>query len=178
MTPKVSGHWKTTETDTHVFFLKGPFSQWHPSGFTQEVINRGVMAFTCAEQFMMASKASLFGDEARFNAIMATSDPANHKTLGRQVANFDSELWEANCEEIVFQANLAKFSQNPDDQIYMLNTGDKILVEGAAYDRVWGVGLAWNDPAILDPANWQGRNLLGKSLMRVRDVLQQDLSDA
>jgi len=53
----------------------------------------------------------------------------------------------------------------------LLMTGSKILVEASPEDCIWGVGLEENDPLILDEANWKGQNLLGKALMKVRDVI-------
>jgi len=64
-----------------------------------------------------------------------------------------------------------KFRQNPPLAAALLATGDTILVEASPYDRIWGVGLKWNDPRILDRSLWLGTNLLGKALMKVRGVL-------
>jgi len=36
---------------------------------------------------------------------------------------------------------------------------------------VWGVALAWDDPKILDQANWAGTNWLGEVLTDLRDNL-------
>ena len=47
----------------------------------------------------------------------------------------------------------------------------KTFVEASPYDRIWGVGLAQDDPAIDDERNWKGRNLLGKAITEVRDIL-------
>ena len=43
----------------------------------------------CAEQFMMASKARLFGDDTALSAILASTGPREQKRLGRQVRHFD-----------------------------------------------------------------------------------------
>ena len=77
----------------------------HP--FTVDLVE-----YTCAEQFMMASKARLFGDDTALSAILASNDPREQKRLDRRVRHFDHELWQSHCENIVLQANLAKFSQN------------------------------------------------------------------
>ena len=46
------------------------FSQWTLSPFTVDLVE-----YNCAEQFMMASKARLFGDETALSAILSTKDP-------------------------------------------------------------------------------------------------------
>src|SRR5690349_10599962 len=68
----------------------GPFclSQWYPSPF----VVRGERYFA-AEHFMMAEKARLFGDDATRVKILATSDPAEAKKLGRAVRHFNEERW-------------------------------------------------------------------------------------
>ncbi|MBQ7691007.1 MAG: NADAR family protein [Muribaculaceae bacterium] len=60
------------------------FSQWYDCYF--EVA--GVRYHT-AEQYMMASKARLFGDEEVLQEIMAASTPYDYKELGRKVRGFD-----------------------------------------------------------------------------------------
>lgn len=170
---------KTSCTDTHFFFLNGPCSQWHPSEFTGKLINENTdRLFNCAEQWMMANKAALFQDWESVEAIMAVEQkkdwrdaPKRQKALGREVKNFDLDTWSDHAPEIVYIGNLAKFGQNDDLWLYLASTAPKELVEGAHYDSVWGVGLAWDDPRIADPKNWQGKNWLGRALTRVRHEL-------
>jgi ribA/ribD-fused uncharacterized protein len=50
----------------------------------------------------------------------------------------------------------------------------KKLVEGSPSDIIWGVGIAKDDPVILDEANWRGQNLLGRALMQVRQEIFPD----
>lgn len=38
--------------------------------------------------------------------------------------------------------------------------------------QIWGIGLAPNDPRVQNPAAWDGSNLLGKCLMKVRAALR------
>jgi ribA/ribD-fused uncharacterized protein len=64
-----------------------------------------------------------------------------------------------------------KFRQNAELAAVLRDTGSSVLVEASPYDRIWGVGLGETDPRLADSSNWQGLNLLGKTLMRVRDVL-------
>jgi ribA/ribD-fused uncharacterized protein len=184
---------KTSETATHVFFLNGPFSQWHPSRHLAKLSPDGpLIEFNCAEQHMMAGKADLMGDDETLRAILAVEQdprdwrraPRRQKELGRRVRGRDGgdwtpedvALWDAECDGVVLRANLAKFGQNPELHLFMTHGptladdafGSKHLVEGAHYDRVWGVGLSWDDPAIVDPDNWNGQNRLGETLVEVR----------
>lgn len=69
------------------------------------------------------------------------------------------------------QANFAKFSQHPELKEFLLATKDRILVEASPVDRIWGVGMAQEDAYIQGPSQWQGLNLLGFALMRVREQL-------
>ena len=81
------------------------------------------------------------------------------KDLGRKVSNFDSEIWDENKEKIVFEGNLAKFTQNDRLKSLLMNTGDSILVEASPYDRIWGIGLKSDDVSVNNPNNWLGQNL-------------------
>lgn len=157
-------------------FWNGPLSQWISSPFEIDGVD-----YNCAEQFMMASKACLFGDEDTLEMIMDAEDPKTQKELGRQVANFDKDVWEADedngypkCWNIVWQGNMAKFSQNPHLLRLLLATGESLLVEASPYDRIWGVGLRASDPRIMNRENWQGSNWLGEVLTVVRSFLSQD----
>lgn len=155
-----------TETDRFVFFWHGCLSQWHLAK-----INIEDAAYSCCEQYMMAEKARLFGDTQTLKKIMQTSSPKEQKALGRQVANFDEGKWAEVAEDVVYRANLAKFSQHKNLAETLAATGSKTIVEASPYDKIWGVGLGVEDHRIHDPATWQGKNLLGKALMKVRDTL-------
>ncbi len=74
---------------------------------------------------------------------------------------------------MVLHGNLAKFSQNPELFEFLDSTGDSVLVEGSPYDGIWGVKLGIDDARILNPNEWQGKNLLGFALMEVRDILRE-----
>ncbi|HEX3789085.1 MAG TPA: NADAR family protein [Pseudonocardiaceae bacterium] len=142
------------------------FSQWWPATFVVDG-----REYPTAEHYMMTGKALLFGDEAIAAAIRSAATPREAKELGRQVANFDEQRWADRCSELVEAGNLAKFGQHPELRDYLLDTGDRVLVEASPVDRVWGIGLAADDPRAADPTRWRGRNLLGFALMQVRDRL-------
>ena len=141
-------------------------SQWYPCQFEVEGVT-----YTSAEQYMMAEKAKLFGDEEIRTEILSTSDPRTCKALGRKVKNFDKAVWDKEKEHIVRKGNTKKFLQNSALRNFLLSTGDKVLVEASPTDRVWGIGMGKNNPDALDPQKWRGQNLLGFALMNVRDFI-------
>lgn len=141
-------------------------SQWYPCQFEVD----GVI-YTSAEQYMMAEKAKLFGDEEIRDEILSTDDPRKCKALGRKVKNFDEAVWDKEKEFIVLKGNTKKFLQNDALRNFLLSTGSKVLVEASPTDRVWGIGLGKNNPDALDPKKWRGKNLLGFALMDVREMI-------
>lgn len=138
-------------------------SQWYEASFEVDGI-----CYPTAEHFMMAEKARLFKDSAIEEAVIAADNPGKAKALGREVMGFDNEIWTAHRFDIVVNANLEKFGQNPSLKAFLLKTGSKILVEASPTDRIWGIGLTADSSDAKDPALWQGLNLLGFALMEVR----------
>ncbi|MBQ4810899.1 NADAR family protein [Pseudoalteromonas luteoviolacea] len=145
---------------------KSCFSQWFDAPFTDK--NK---RFATAEHYMMYAKATLFNDHDIAAKVLTCRHPNEAKKLGRQVKNFDEQLWNAERFNIVVKANLLKFAQNPELKAYLLGTSNRVIVEASPVDKIWGVGLAEDNPLIVDPKNWQGLNLLGYALMVVREEL-------
>lgn len=145
------------------------FSQWWRSPFT---INNVI--FNTAEHWMMAQKAILFNDEIAYRKIIQSKTPGEAKAIGREVLNFDNNIWEEKRFDIVLKGNMEKFSQNPELKTFLLNTKDRILVEASPVDAIWGIGLAANDERATNPKQWQGLNLLGFALMEVRELLKMN----
>ena len=124
----------TYMNDDVVLFWQSPlfFSQWKLSPFTVDLVE-----YSCAEQFMMGSKARLFGDDWTLSAILATDDPREHKRLGRQVCHFDHDTWLHKRENIAFRGNLDEFSQNENLRLALLHTGERRLTEASPYDNIY-----------------------------------------
>ena len=153
-----------------VLFHSGPYSQWSKSHKPFTISGK---SYVCCEQYMMAQKAKLFEDYEIMKQIMSTNNCKEQKQLGRRVKNFDQKIWEENCDEIVYQGNLAKFSQNDELKQMLLATGNQLIAEAAPNDTIWGIGLHENDPDALDPRLWEGQNRLGNAIMRVREELKE-----
>jgi ribA/ribD-fused uncharacterized protein len=144
----------------------GCLSQWWPASFTADGLR-----FATAEHYMMWRKATLFGDGAMAEQILAARHPRAAKALGGRVAGFEQAAWDEHRVPIVVAGNLAKFGQHPELGAFLLRTGQRVLVEASPVDRIWGIGLTRDDPAAEDPGRWRGLNLLGFALMEVRDSL-------
>ncbi|NVM62924.1 hypothetical protein FHW88_001200 [Mucilaginibacter sp. SG538B] len=141
------------------------FSQWYELPFEVDGIT-----YRTAEHWMMAKKAWLFNDFEIHERIVNAVKPGEAKDLGREVKNFDDQLWKTERFEIVKQGNIHKFSQNQRFADYLIATGDRVLVEASPRDTIWGIG--GENPKAQHPDTWRGLNLLGFALMEVRDVLK------
>lgn len=147
----------------------GYLSNWYLSEFK---IND--MSFSSVEQYMMYKKAILFHDIEIAEKILETHDVALIKELGRRVRGFNESYWNGVRQIIVFEGLYAKFSQNEMLKEKLKSTGDSILAECAVKDRIWGIGLSMKDPNRFEMDRWSGQNLLGYSLMMVRERLQNE----
>lgn len=163
------GHQPSTDGS----ITKSCLSQWWKSDFWSVA-----STYCCMEQFMMAQKAELFGDEEIRQEIMKCSDPKQIKALGRKVRNFDETVWNKVKYSIVLNGNFMKFSQNPELREFLLSTGDDILVEASPYDAIWGIRMSANDENATNPMKWRGRNLLGFALMEARDEIRRVWANA
>ncbi|CAK7241084.1 MAG: hypothetical protein STHCBS139747_002541 [Sporothrix thermara] len=130
------------------------------------------LTFACAEQFMMFCKAARFGDRDAQAAILATPEPSKQKSLGRRVRGFTDEGWDAVKSAVVETGSYHKFQQSAKLKRLLLSTGDRLLVEAAPRDRVWGIGYGAST-ALARRDTW-GENRLGWALMHARARLQAE----
>jgi ribA/ribD-fused uncharacterized protein len=146
------------------------YSQFYPVEFQIDGVR-----YRWAEQWMMAAKARLFGDQEALSAILRAGEPLACKKIGRTVRNYDDGQWSAARFDLVVAGNIAKFGQNQPLREHLLGSDDAILVEAAPRDQIWGIGFGRENPAVQDPLRWRGRNLLGFALVKVRAVLRGEL---
>jgi len=164
------------DVDTLPFFgSKGQhkeFSNWFMRDFIADD-----MVFHSTEQWLMYSKARLFGDKRIANEIMSVYQGTEFnkivKNLGRKVSLFDSEIWDYSKEILMCEGLYKAFSQNEESREKLLSTKELILVEASPYDTIWGIGIKSSDSKYNCMETWQGENLLGKCLMQVREELRK-----
>ena len=150
----------------------GCFSNWYQAAF-----DYAGRHYANSEQFMMYQKVMMFGKYELAEKIMSTDDPSKCKKLaGTKFPEFNADIWEKTCETVVKRGVKAKFAQNPDICRILLDTGNALLAECSRYDRKWGVGIDIGSSKWRDVSNWNGKNLLGRILMQVRDELRTELA--
>lgn len=180
------------EEYTYFWATKSPFSQWHKSSFTAttlmiegigfgdelyklkrtELLN-GLFPFdnqeySSAEQFMMYHKAMIFLDREIASQIMSTHDVKKIKGLGREIKEYDEDIWKYFRSKVVYEGNKAKFTQSESLKEALFATKGTTLVEAAPNDTIWGIGLTEDDPRAKKRETWQGKNLLGEILTQLR----------
>jgi ribA/ribD-fused uncharacterized protein len=133
--------------------------------------------FNCAEQYMMYHKAKTFNDTDKASEIRIATKPSAQKTLGGTVRGFNGAVWDSVRLGIVEQGNYLKFSQNEDLKRVLLETGDRLLVEAAKSDRIWGIGYTAGVAKTTPRDEW-GQNLLGIALMNVRNRIRKEDAEA
>ena len=151
---------------------KGCCTQWHRG----RPFTVGCIEYQTAEHWMMSEKARLFGDYDSTQNIFNSDHPRDALALGRSVKNYDQVKWNTHKFDIVLRGNYHKFSQYDELKNWLLSTGDSIIVEASPHDKIWGVGLMESDPAIMNPNLWEGENLLGFAIMKVREMFRNNES--
>lgn len=144
----------------------GYLSNWFYSKFSIDDIG-----YTSMEQYMMYKKAICFNDVAIAEQILSTNDVAQIKELGRLVSGYNDSIWSGIRQIVVYDGLIAKFAQNENLRNLLKSTEKAILAECAVKDCIWGIGLSMKDPRRMQPEQWKGHNLLGYTLMMVRERL-------
>lgn len=150
--------------------VNGYLSNWYLANFIVDGIE-----YSSMEQYMMHQKALMFNDNNIAEQIMNTTNVGKIKALGRSILNYNDTMWNGVRQVIVYKGLLEKFRQNSKLREQLLSTGNDILAECAVQDIIWGIGLSMSDTKRYELESWKGQNLLGFSLMLVRENLKNKL---
>lgn len=129
----------------------GEFSNWYTAWFELDG-----KTWKSSEHYFMAQKTTNKKEQEK---IRKTKTPREAKKFGRAVQLRSG--WEGMKFEIMVKACYAKFSQNERLKELLLSTGDRPIHENCS-DPHWGGG----------PNYPKGKDLLGKALMKVRDMIK------
>lgn len=150
-----------TET---ICFYKTRDPHGYMSNFSRHSFVVNGVTYRTSEHFYQSQKFAGTPYEVTVREIASPKDSAD---LGRSPSLPLRSDWEEIKVEVMRQALIAKFSQNPEIKAQLLSTGDAILVEDSMVDAYWGWG-----------ADHSGKNMLGKLLMEVREMFRAEQAAA
>lgn len=170
------------------------FSLYHPAKFEYKGIT-----FSSAGQFLLYSKAKLFGDERTAQKVMNFNDNEliqdflngkitaqkittdrlktklwdeyHHKMkdVAHEVVNYNDSIWKIKLPSIIGVGIREKYTQNKDLEAHLISCKNKKMVFATPTDTVLGVGLNKEEILRTDPSKWPGENILGNTLTAFRD---------
>lgn len=108
------------------------------------------------EASYQAAKTSIREEE---DAIWACATPREARDLGQKVKMRHD--WNQVKDQAMYECVMAKFLQHPELRKQLMETGNEELIEESPVDAYWGCGK-----------DGTGKNMLGKTLMRVREELK------
>jgi len=129
------------------------------SNFSRHGIDMEGNWWPTVEHYFQAQK---FAGTSYATQIQQATTPKQAAELGRSRKHPLRPDWEQIKNEIMFRAVLRKFEIHEELCAILLNTGEEDIVENAPGDYYWGCG-----------ADGSGKNMLGKLIVKVRDMLRQ-----
>ena len=169
--PLQEARYHTLTTTNQVSFLGylGPLSNFYKCKFDYNNVT-----YTSSEQFIQVTKASLFPDnEGLVHRMMNTHEPLELKKLGSSVRNYDDGIWKERAIELLLPGLKRKFQQNPHCGAFLINTGNRLIVEASRSDTLFGIGQGLGSPTLLNRETHIGKNIQGNMLMSIRDDLSR-----
>lgn len=162
------------EEDTNSGNLKAEcLSRFYPINFCDEDGN----IYSSLFQYIVSQKAKLFDDLESFHKIMSSSSNQEIYQIDKSIKNFNEEEFIANRDQIAYQGNIYKFSQNENLKEFILKYSlNTIFVDNDPNDKYWGIHLSIDDPSIIDPTKWQGNNKHGFQLTELRDEFYKQVN--
>lgn len=133
----------------------GFMSNFYPSPFKAEGVT-----WPTVEHYFQAMKTT---DKSEWTKFAALDVPGKAKYRGRMVTLRPD--WDTVKIGVMEDALRYKFKQNPELAKKLLETNDKVLHEDSPYDFIWGYQN-------------NGKDLLGKCLMKVRNELRESMLPA
>jgi N-glycosidase YbiA len=131
----------------------GCFSNFSRHGFVMDKL-----WWNTTEHYFQAQK---FVGTPYLEQIRSVNTPKDAAVLGRKRSLPLRRDWEQVKDEIMLRAVLCKFQIHLDIRGILLGTGDLPIVENAPNDYYWGCGK-----------DGTGKNQLGLTLMKVREILK------
>jgi N-glycosidase YbiA len=129
------------------------------SNFSPHPVKLKGKVWPTSEHYFQAQK---FVGTAHEEEIRRVKSPMIAARMGRDRKRPLRHDWESVKDEIMFEAVRAKFTQHEELRKILSATGDAEIIEHTGKDSYWG-----------DGGDGSGRNMLGKTLMLVREELRK-----
>ena len=153
---------KQSDSVISFFGELNPLSNFHSSTFTYNGY-----VYNSSEQLIQHQKAKFFGDNAAAEKIMSAKMALECKCISKDITNYDHNRWKTEAKSRCEEGIKAKFMLNSGLRLYLLNTGNKRIVESCA-DKLWGTGIPIHDENCLKPSYWNSQGILGEILENTR----------
>lgn len=141
-----------------IYFYSHAKKYFEFSNFSFHPIVIAGKKFLTNEHYFQSVK---FGDVAYREEIRLAETPRKAKELGSSRKYKIVPNWDEERIAVMKTCVRAKFTQHKELKEMLLSTGVKILVEDSPRDDFWGCGKHRN-----------GKNMLGKILMEIRDEIR------
>ena len=141
-------------------------------------IDYNTVSYPSAKHALFAELAKEFGDIASYVDIQKIPDAID---IVYTVENFPSateETWNSKRSALIQNITREKFAQHPELIEKLIQTGEARLGADVATDNLFGIGMSIDNPAAMKSKSWTGQNLLGKTLMRLRDRFKEERQQA
>jgi ribA/ribD-fused uncharacterized protein len=129
------------------------------SNFSPHPVKLKGKVWPTSEHYFQAQK---FVGTAHEEEIRRVKSPMIAARMGRDRKRPLRHDWESVKDEIMFEVVRAKFTQHEELRKILSATGDAEIIEHTGKDSYWG-----------DGGDGSGRNMLGKTLMLVREELRK-----
>ena len=159
-------------TEDYIVFLNGIYNNSHPCE-----INYAGMKFTSAEDMFLFMKSIYFHREDLLYKLFKSSSAEGSKSVFEELKQLTNSNWEDIRHSFMRMVIYTKFMSDPKLKEDMLSDKyeGKHFVYADPFDTIWGIGLSEADQRVEDRSCWKGKNLLGKALDEVRELIKREV---
>jgi len=147
--------------------------------WTVQIEFNGTM-YHSAKQAILAEIAKKFNDQEHLAKIMLAESPDTVIYSVEDVPG-DKEInegkWNDMLRPLLYDVNIAKFTQYPELTTKLLETGNAIIGAYEPDDNIIGIGISITTEEAKHTENWTGQNLLGKALVDIRNKIRADQAE-
>ena len=128
-------------------------------------------------QAIYSELAKSFDDQKHLPQLLAaeTADEISYSVEDVPGGDLEQnkEKWDEQIRKLIYDINLVKFRRYPELAAKLLETKNAMIGAYEPGDNMIGIGISIENMDSKDPAKW-GENVLGKSLMNIRELLRSE----